>query len=79
MSMRNVRLAQNLARSARPAMQVRAISNAAVSAAPLGASPASSSSATASSSSASSSADTRTTHFGFQTIPEEEKETLGGY
>jgi len=70
---RNVRLAHNLSRLAAPramaAGQVRAVSNAANSAGfPE---------SNAASSSSSSSSSGRTTHFGFQTIPEEEKETLG--
>lgn len=71
---RNVRLAQNLSRLAAPRAasvgQLRAVSNASNTGFPE---------SNAASSSSSASASGRTTHFGFQTIPEEEKETLGAY
>jgi hypothetical protein len=77
---RNVRLANNLSRLVAPraaqALQVRAVSNAANTGFPESNAAASSSAPSAPSSSGSSSAG-RTTHFGFQTIPEEEKESLG--
>lgn len=74
-------MSRHLARQLRlaaPRVQVRAVSNAASSAAPGVVSPAPSTPSHAGPS-AGSSTDARKTHFGFQEVPETEKESLGEY